>query len=169
MRAAYVLSLILLASAVAPDTAEAQVQQSSGRALAVAGGVVQYDLSGTGTTAFGAVRLDVPLTSVVLLEPGLSFSRYGTQFGPSVSLLFPEVQLQVQGRGVVSPYIGVGVGPAFAFAEGYSETDLSLSGALGLRVRVDPQWRIGGELRVRAIDPFTGTTAEWGLGVSRRF
>jgi Outer membrane protein beta-barrel domain len=168
MRAVYVLSVLLLASAIAPHAADAQVQPS-GRALAAAGGVVQYDLSGTGTTAFGAVRLELPLTSVVLLEPGLSFSRYDAQFGSSVSLLFPEVQLQVQGRGVVSPYLGVGVGPAFAFAEGQSATDLSLSGALGLRVRVDPQWRIGGELRIRAIDPFHGTTAEWGLGVSRRF
>lgn len=168
MRAVYVLSLILLANAAAPDATDAQVAQR-GRALAVAGGVVQYDLSGTGTTGFGAARLEVPLTSVVLLEPGLTFSRYDAQFGSSVSLLFPEVQLQLQGRGVVSPYIGVGVGPALAFAEGESDTELSLSGALGLRVRVDPQWRIGGELRIRAIDPFAGTTAEWGLGVSRRF
>ena len=98
MRAVYVLSLILLASAVAPDSTQAQVQQS-GRALAVVGGVVQYDLSGTGTTGFGAARLEVPLTSVVLLEPGLSFSRYDAQFGSSVSLLFPEVQIQLQGRG----------------------------------------------------------------------
>ena len=31
------------------------------------------------------------------------------------------------------------------------------------------RWGVRGELRMRSIDPWVGTTADWGLGVTRRF
>ena len=162
------LSVIMLATAAVPGSRAAKAQQPEA-AFGVAGGWLQYDLSGVGDTFFGAVRIEMPLSSIVLLEPGITFSRYDAQLGSKVSLLFPEMQIQLQGRGVASPYIGMGAGPAFAFRSGWSDIQLSLSAALGLRVRIKQQWRVGGELRIRAIDPFAGTTVEWGLGVSRRF
>jgi outer membrane protein with beta-barrel domain len=158
----------MLAAAAASGSRPAQAQEPEA-AFAVAGGWLQYDLSGTGDTFFGAVRVEMPLSPIVLLEPGLTFSRYEADFGSNVSLLFPEMQIQLQGRGGVSPYIGMGAGPAFAFRGGWSDIQLSLSAALGLRVRIKQHWRVGGELRIRAVDPFAGTTAEWGLGISRRF
>ena len=143
--------------------------QTSGTAIALVAGPFQYDLSGTGTSVFGAARLEIPLARYLLLEPGLTFGRYDAQFGSAVSLLFPEVQIQVGGtRGQVNPYLGAGVGPAFAFSNGASDTELALSGAVGVRVRLTREWGARAELRVRAIDPFAGTTAEWGLGISRR-
>lgn len=162
------LSVIMLATAAVSASRPAQAQEA-GPAIAVVGGLSQYDLSGTGDTFFAAVRVEAPLSSIVLVEPGLTFSRYDTQGGSTVSLLFVDMQLQLQGRGVLSPYIGAGGGPAFAFREGRTDIQLSLSAALGLRYRIKQVWRVGGELRVRAIDPFAGNTAEWGLGVSRQF
>jgi hypothetical protein len=162
------LSAMVLA-AMAPFRSSPAQTPDAAQAFSLVGGLMQYDLSGTGNAFFAAARVELPLSSIVLLEPGLTFSQYDADFGSEVSLLFGDVQLQLQGRGGLSPYIGVGVGPAFAFTRGESATELSVSGALGLRVRLDPRWRIGGELRIRAIDPFAGTTAEWGLGVSRRF
>ena len=118
---------------------------------------------------FGAVRLEIPLARYVLLEPGVTFGRYDPQFGSMVSLFFPEVQIQLGGTGgPVNPYLGVGAGPAFAFSNGASATELGLSAAVGIRVRLTSMWGARGELRVRAIDPFVGTTAEWGIGISRR-
>ena len=162
------LSVILLATAAGSAPRGAQAQET-GAAFAVVGGLMQYDLSGTGNTFFAAVRVEAPLSPIVLVEPGLMFSRYDAQGGSKVSLLFADMHLQLQGRGVVSPYVGLGGGPAFAFRDGRTDIQLSLSAALGLRYRINPQWRVGGELRIRAVDPFAGTTSEWGLGISRRF
>ena len=107
---------------------------------------------------------------VVLVEPGLTYARYTPQSdGVSVSLLFPEVQLQVQTAGRVRPFFGAGIGPAFAWGGGASETELSLSGGAGIRADLSPDWGVRGELRIRAIDPFHGTAAEWTAGISRRF
>jgi hypothetical protein len=44
-----------------------------------------------------------------------------------------------------------------------SATDLTGSMAGGVRVPLAAGWAIGGELRIRAIDPFHGTTGDWGL------
>ena len=136
----------------------------------LAGGAFQYDLSGVGTTGFGALRVELPLTRFVLVEPGLTYARYTPQFADfAASLLFPEVQLQVQTAGRVRPFLGAGLGPAFAWGGGASETELSLSGGAGVRADISPSWGARAELRIRAIDPFTGTAAEWTAGISRRF
>ena len=166
-RPLYVLAVVMCVTVGAPRSAAAQVERN-GRALAVVAGPFQYDLSGTGTSVFGAARLELPLGAFAVIEPGLTVGRYDAQFGSTVTLLFPEIQLQLQGRGAVSPYLGVGAGPAFAFSEGRSDSEVFLSTALGLRFRARSGWGVRGELRIRAIDPFAGTTAEWGLGISRR-
>lgn len=162
------MTAIILACLVVQGASAAQTQPS-GTTVAVVAGPFQYDLSGTGTSVFGAARVEIPLARYVLLEPGLTFARYDAQFGSAVSLFFPEVQIQLGGTGgQLNPYLGAGVGPAFAFSNGASDTELALSAAAGIRVRVTSTWGARGELRVRAIDPFVGTTAEWGIGISRR-
>jgi hypothetical protein len=174
---------MIFASVILHVSAGAQTRERM--ALGVVAGPFQYDLSlsATGTSAFAALRLDVPLARYVLLEPGVTFSRYDPQLsGSKVTLLFPEIQIQLRGTSPsVSPYLGVGAGPAFAIRAGATETELSLTGAAGLRVRLTSDWGARGELRVRAIGPFgamtcsfgstcgsTDTTAELGIGVSRR-
>jgi hypothetical protein len=140
------------------------------RALAVVGGAWQYDLSGTGTSGFGGLRLELPVSRTFLIEPGLTYASYSTQFDQGVSYLLPEVQAQLQIPGKwIRPFVGGGVGLSYAWASGTSATDLTLSGGVGLRGRLTEMWSARGELRVRAIDPSHGSVAEWTLGLARRF
>jgi hypothetical protein len=148
-----------------PGTSAAQ-----GRALAVVGGAWEYDLSGTGTSVFGGLRLELPVRRFLVIEPGLTYAHYSSQFDQGVSYLLPEVQAQIQVPGRwVQPFLGGGVGLSYAWADGGSATDLSLSGSAGLRVRLAELWSARAELRVRSIDPFHKTIAEWTVGIARRF
>src|SRR6266540_1955684 len=140
------------------------------RALAVVGGAWEYDLSGTGTSGFGGLRLELPIRRMLLIEPGLTYAHYSSQFDLGVSYLLPEIQAQIQVPGTwARPFLGGGVGLSYAWAGGASATDLSLSGSLGVRVRMAEMWSARAELRARSIDPFHGTVAEWTLGIARRF
>lgn len=162
----------LLAAAPAPIGAQDPVSALTEPvpALTLLGGVSQYDLSGTGTTPFFAARVDVPLGRVVVLEPGITYLPYEEQFGVRTHHLLPEVQLQVQRPGDrFRPYLGVGVGFSRALRPGLDESELTASVAAGTRVLTLSGWLVRGELRVRAIDPWTGTTADWSLGVGHTF
>jgi hypothetical protein len=146
------------------------IGSGQGRALAVVGGAWEYDLSGTGTSGFGGLRLELPVHRILIVEPGLTYARYSTQFDAGVSYLIPDLQAQVQVPGRwVRPFLGAGVGLAYAWGDGASVTDLSLSGSAGLRVRLAELWSARTELRVRSIDPFHGSAAEWTFGIARRF
>jgi hypothetical protein len=135
-------------------------------------GATQFDLAGTGTEAFGAVRVQVPLTRVFILEPGVgtfSYRPYDLPAAPRHRLWFPELQVQAQVRlGSVRPYLGAGGGAALIRVDGRTEIEETLSAAAGLRVDLPAGFSAGGELRVRAVNPWTGTTADWGLSLGRR-
>lgn len=166
-----ILLLAALAAAVLllapPRSAEAQEPV---RAVTLLAGPSQYDLGGTGTTPAVAARVDLPLTPLLLLEPGFTYLPYDNQFGPRIHHLLPEVQLQVQRPGgELRPYLGVGSGASFAVRPGDDDTDLTLSTAAGLRWLPTPGWVLRGEFRVRVIEPWVGTTGDWSLGVGRRF
>ena len=149
----------------APGTSAAQ-----SRALAVVGGAWEYDLSGTGTSGFGGLRLELPIRRFLLIEPGLTYAHYSSQFDLGVSYLLPEIQAQIQIPGTwIRPFLGGGIGLSYAWAGGASATDLSLSGSAGVRVRLAEMWSARAELRARSIDPFHNTIAEWTLGIARRF
>jgi hypothetical protein len=105
-----------------------------------------------------------------VIEPGLTYAHYSTQFGRGVSYLLPEIQAQIQVPGrCVRPFLGGGVGLSHAWVSGASANDLTLSAGAGTRVHLAELWSGRAELRVRAIDPFHGTVAEWTLGVARQF
>ncbi len=164
------LVLATLAALVAAPVHAGVAQEERGPAVALAGGVFQYDLSGTGNTPFAAVRVEVPLTSYLLVEPGAAYTNYEAQFGDRISIFIPEVQLQLQTpTRVVRPFLGVGAGGAFAWGGGDSDTQLTLSAGAGVRVRVSEPWWARAELRLRSIDPWHGAAAEWTVGLARRF
>jgi hypothetical protein len=147
-----------------------QVGVAQERALGIVGGAWSYDLSGTGTSAFGGLRAEFTVARPVVIEPGLTYARYSSQFGPSVNYLIPEIQGQLQIPGsTLRPFLGAGIGFAYAWAEGEHVTDLSLSAGLGTRVRLSEDWSARAELRVRSIDPWTGNAAEWTAGIAHRF
>jgi hypothetical protein len=148
----------------------AGVAQSSGRAVSVLAGPSQYDLAGTGTTAFVALRIDLPVDRRLVVEPAVTYLAYESQGGARTHHVLPEAQLQVTGAGeVVRPYLGAGLGASWVSRGADDELGLSLSAAGGVRVRTSSSWILRGELRVRAIDPWVGTTADWAVGIGRRF
>jgi hypothetical protein len=170
--------LISLAAAALAAAAPVQAQVFAGQddarrpAVAIIGGAVQYDLSGTGTRGFGGVRAQVPVLRHLVVEPGVTYMNYrlqGILRGPRVAMWFPEVQLQAElPLGAVRPYLGAGAGIAVASLLDERDVEATASVTGGARVALPGGWGAGGELRVRAVDPFTGTTAEWGVFLSRR-
>jgi len=163
-------NLGIMAAAAALIAAPAAASaQSAGPAVAVTGGMTEYDLSGVGNTAFVGLRAQLPVTGALVIEPGLNYMKYNTQGGSRTSLWMPEVQLQAElPLGAVRPYLGLGAGGALISSGGQRQTELTFSTAAGVRVALGGGWGIGGELRVRAIDPWTATTADFGLSISRR-
>jgi len=156
------------------------------RVLSVVAGPAEYDLAGNGWSWTAGARLGIPLTSALLLEPGLGFFTYGSQFHDDrISFLLPEVTLQLQYPGTrVQPYVGIGAGAALMI-EGYDQSldpiwghlDLSAEprvepsahAALGLRANIVQNWGILGEARVRNISFFQANKAimEIVLGITR--
>jgi hypothetical protein len=169
MRDTYLRRLVLATTMVLGVMLSPSGATGQGRALGAVGGAWEYDLSGTGTSGFGGVRLEMPVSSVVIIEPGLTYAQYSPQFGGRVHYLIPELQAQLQVPGRVSPFLGAGGGLSYAWGEGASATDLTLSAGVGTRVRFSELWSARAEFRARSIDPFHSTIAEWTLGISRRF
>lgn len=136
--------------------------------FAIVGGVSHFDLSGTGSTPTGALRVDVPLLSLVA-EGSLGIMRPKEDDGTRTYII-PEAQLQYQLLPIlVKPYIGVGAG-MFKAVSGPDphHSDLALSAALGVRASV-PLTGLGLQLegRVRGIGSgFRGSTTELTLGVT---
>lgn len=144
-------------------------QPPGGRpAVTFMAGPSAYDLSGTGTSAFGAVRFDIPSGRVLIFEPGLAVFRYTTQADETLTYILPELSLQAQvPSGALRPYAGGGIGFT-EFLSGRGQSDVTLHAAAGLRLDLGDRWGLRGEARLRSIDPFAGNTFDVGFGVSRR-
>jgi hypothetical protein len=171
MRTALVAVPAVLAAAV-PALARAQRADVVGRpAVSVGGGVFQYDLSGTGTVPMLAARVELPLARYALVEGGVVAARPERQSAGRETFVAPEAQLQLQlPLGRFAPYLGAGAGAALRSGGGRTDSDLTVSGAGGVRAWLTDRTGLRGELRVRGIGTrFTGSAAEWTLGVSRRF
>jgi hypothetical protein len=168
--------LALLACAAVSNATQASAQQSqnglTARSRFAAGlsfGIVQFDLSGTGSTAIFGARLDRDLQRWLVAEAAVGFFEPYEQFGGRSRYTIPEAQLQAQlPLGSVRPYLGIGGGAVFGSGRGSTVT---VSGATGVRVAI-PATHVDGraELRVRGIGPsFGASTAEWILGAAYRF
>jgi hypothetical protein len=156
------LTLVALLLPVRPGAAQGRL------ALAVAAGPSPYDLAGTGTGTSGAAFLAWRPARGLVVEPGVTVFSYRSQFGERTSLLFPE--LSVQGElvlGTFRPFIGGGAGGSFGL-EGAGETALTLHAVGGTRVDLSDAWSLLGEMRIRAVRPWTGNTVDFLFGVSRR-
>ena len=152
-------------SALTATTAHAQLPIPS---MALVGGVSHYHLSGSsGSTAIGAVRVDIPVV-VAVLEGSLAAFR-PQDAGSAHTYIIPEAQLQWQlFPTVVRPYIGAGLG-WFKSISGSSPhgNDLTTSLSAGIRVGV-PLVPISGraEVRVRGIGGFSDHATELLIGGS---
>jgi hypothetical protein len=159
--------LALISAVLACRSADAQLPIPS---FGVAGGVSRFDLSGTGSAPFGALRVDIPLLSLIA-EGSLGAFRPEEQNGVRRTYIIPEAQLQFQIFPIfVRPYVGVGAGwfRAISGPEPH-RNDLTLSAAAGIRAGLPIlPFGIRAELRLRGIGSgFAERAAEWTLGISR--
>lgn len=141
------------------------------RALTVMAGLVQYDLEVSGNANVTGVRVDLPLGRFVIVEPGItSFRHTGDNVGEDAVLAIPELAVQLQGHfGRVRPFAGGAIGYVFASGAGAERSRSSLAGSAGVRMNLRPQVLVRAELRLRGIDSFAGSMAEWTIGLGYRF
>jgi hypothetical protein len=143
-------------------------------AVAIVAGVSQYDLSGTGTEGFVALRVDLPMSDYIYAEPSFGYMSYRSQGGDLVRHLTAEVQLQGSYPfGRWRPYLGGGAGGFFDMRKQRGGAELvrpTVSGAGGVRVELLEDLGARAELRVRGIGKsFGGSAAEWSAGLSWSF
>jgi hypothetical protein len=141
--------------------------------ISVYRGTSEYDLSGVDSAPTTAVRAARHLSSLLVLEAGLSYVELREQFGRS-NLYLPEAQLQLQWPlGRFAPYVGVGAGLGIDAPEDRefsNDTDATFSVGGGLRVDLPYRLLLAGDARIRTFGTrFTGTGAEASLGVGFRF
>ena len=137
--------------------------------LALYGGPASWDLSGVGTGTTVAVRWDrvvahPSILAPLSLEAGLGWFQDGQTGQGAVDLLLPEVGLRA---GLPGPFdVGLGAGLAVGL-EDRSGDDLTLWAALAANVGLGTDWSLRPELRVRSVDPWVGTIADYAVGVRR--
>jgi len=148
-----------------PEALTAQGARQGG--ISILAGPTSYDLVGTGNGFNAALRLDGEVLRFLVLETGASYFRYRP--GPStISYVMPEIGVQLQvPKGAVRPYLGGGLGGA-AELKGPSRLLLTLHAAAGLRARISEGWGVRGDVRLRSVDPFSGSTLDFGFGIIRR-
>lgn len=161
------LKVVLLSAAVCGPVARASAQLPI-PSVSVMGGVSTWDLSGTGSSPFGALRLDIPLLFVIG-EGSLGIFRAHEQSGTRTYII-PEAQLQWQIFPLlVKPYIGVGGGWVRAISgPGAHSSTVTASASAGVRVGV-PLIGAGfrAEVRARGIGSgFNGSAVEYTAGLS---
>jgi hypothetical protein len=159
------LAFAFVISAAAASPALAQHRSD----IAVSAIGMEYDLSGVGTAAGLAVRTTHELTPHVVLEFRGMFAKPDQQFGPS-TLFVPEAQIQYRWNVArLSPFVGVGGGAALVTSALASDWDPTISFSGGTGVRVTDQLGLIGEVRLRGVKyRFTGSIAEWGVGLAWR-
>jgi hypothetical protein len=161
-RRASALATFAIVFASAPASAQSRFYNGIG----LSAGVAQFDMSGTGTAPFGALRLERELTSWLVADGALGVLRPDEQLSERRVYLVPEAQLQIQlPIGRVRPYVGAGTG-MLTSVSGPARSYAVFSGATGARVAVSNAVDLRGELRVTGP---SATLAQWTLGLARRF
>jgi len=137
--------------------------------LTVSGVGMNYDLSGVGNAPGLAVRAGHDLSPHVVLEVRGLFAQPQQQFGAS-TLVVPEAQLQYRWNVArLSPFVGAGGGAAMVKSSFDTEWDPTFSFSAGTGIRLTEQLGLLGEVRLRGVEwGFTGTIAEWAMGLSYR-
>jgi hypothetical protein len=160
-----------LALALAPAVSRQQVSaQLPIPSIGIAGGVSKFDLSGTGTAPFGALRIDIPIVSLIA-EGSLGIFRPSEQNGVRNTYVIPEAQLQFQLFPIfIRPYVGVGAGWFRAISGADPrENDITLSAAAGIRFGLPTMpFGLRAEVRRRGIGSgFSRNAAEWTVGLTK--
>lgn len=160
MKTTRVFAFVILLLSFTSMSAFAQDARET--SIVFGGGVMDYDLSGTGKAPVFGARVTRDLGANFVFEGGFAFAKPEQQFGPS-TLWAPEALLQYQFPvGRFRPYLGAGIG-AIRESGDAIETDWTptVVFAGGSRVNLNDRVGLFGELRIRGIDwDFVGTTAD---------
>ena len=160
------VSLVALSLSIVYASANTASAQEGPWRIALASGVVDYDLSGTGKTIGTAVRGERSFTDRWSLEIGSLFARPNEDFA-TTTLLAPEALVRytfTDGR--FAPYVGGGGGVVMRRTDSRTNWDPSMTGAGGVRFRLSHETSIQGELRLRGIGRnWSGSNAEWTAGL----
>ncbi len=169
-----IAALLVTGSIVSPVALPAQDGRDRrgdrpSQAFSFVAGPSSYRLIGTGTSWTAGLRFDLPLGRMFIVEPGIGFFRYRSQFGQSIKYLFPEVGIQIQpARGQVRPYLGVGAGFS-EYLTGPGASPGTVHAAAGVRAWLTRSYGLRAEVRLRGLDPFSGQqTTDFTIGVGKR-
>ena len=160
------VTVLATSASVASAQGIARPQRSSIDGIEIVTGFMDYDLSGTGSTVPYAIRGTKALTSHLSLELGSTFAHPEQQLGRS-RFVAPEARLTYSwGRGRWRPFLSGGGGFAVTASDAVDTRWRStlLAGG-GTRVQLSDRMYAVGEMRLRGLSNFTGTTAEWLGGI----
>jgi hypothetical protein len=129
-------------------------------------GAATYDLSGTGVVPLVGASVERYIHRIWRIQANVAYLQYETTAaGTRTHYFFPEAQLHVQiPTRVFRPYVGIGGGAAIQ-RSGRWRIHPTLSFSSGMKILVTPGWSLGGELRVRSVRPWSGSTADWTIGI----
>ena len=162
-----VLLPLALAGAGLLAPASAPAQTGSRLTLSGLAGPSPYDLSGTGTGFAAALEFNWRPTPGLVIEPGVTYFTYKSQFPEQIHYLMNE--LSIQGElplGRVRPFLGGGAGFAQVLNQENEDAVGTLHAVVGLRVDLSRTWAARGEMRARAVRPWTGNTLDILFGLS---
>jgi len=160
----------LIAALLAFPGGPLAAQLSRRIAVGIVAGPTRYDLSGTGTTMTGGLRLDLTGYPFLVIELGLGYLHYRPQGGAGLTYLLPEISAQLQTTlGAARPYLGVGIGVAEPSSGTITSNLQTLLATAGVRIDVDRHWILRAEGRLRSVDPFKGSMLDVTAGIGRRF
>ena len=134
-------------------------------------GVGEYDLSGVDDAPITALRVSRTVGRLLAVEASVTHVELDLDSDPNTKLVQPEVQLQLQlPLGSIEPYLGAGVGGAFASADSADDSDVTLNAGLGLRIDLPFGLGFGVDGRLRSFGTrFTASGADASIGISYRF
>lgn len=148
--------------------------------IGLVGGSFSYDLGvrGDDTSPFVGLRVRLPLSRWILVEPALAFTRLTADSvdagaDPDLSLLVMEFQAQAQvAVDRLRPYLGVGAGGVLDLRDRRGPDDFLMStysGSLGVAVDLGASWAVRSEVRYRAMDDRRHSALELGVALSTTF
>jgi hypothetical protein len=147
---------------------KASAQEAARWNFGAAASIINYDLNGVGTTPGMVFTASRELTRHVVLETRGLLAWPDETFGRS-TLFIPEAQLQYRWNiARFTPFVGGGGGFARRSSPFHSDWDTTLSVAGGTGIRLTDRVGVLGELRLRGIDDFAASTAEWSVGMTWR-
>ncbi|HEY3592898.1 MAG TPA: hypothetical protein VGL13_03450 [Polyangiaceae bacterium] len=165
MRLPPIRALLAACFVVIPSVAVAQLPLPQ---FSVVGGVSHFDLSGTGSTPIGELRVNIPLLALSA-EGSFGVMRPSEDNGTHTYIV-PEAQLQYPFLPLlVKPYVGVG-GGYFKSVSGPEPRNSAGTFSVSAGVRIAPPLigiGLRGEVRYRGIGSNVGSsTTDFTVGIS---